>query len=150
MKTLLIIISFIVVILILSQYFRPTDTNSVPGKLTNIQEHITKLMTPDSGKKILIVTISEPDDFIQFTGDKTGIQLDLPQVSKRQKELNSKFNFIAQDFGLIVINNEGTDGTKFLDINIHGEVSKVSNIASKFIKKLYDITEETDIIFTTN
>ncbi len=99
---------------------------------------------------ILLISISKTVDFIQFTGDRTGVELDLPQITEWQKELHTKFHTIAKKMGLVVIKNDGADGSQFLDINIHGDLTKVTDITSKFIKQLYEIEEEADLIFTTN
>ena len=147
---IILIITLIVIGVVIYIHFRSTETNSVPGKLSDINDHLKKLMYSDEDGAFLAVTISETSDFIQFTGDKTGVQLDLPQITERQKELSSKFHNIAKEMGLVVINNEGTDGSKFLDINIHGDLSLVTEIVTKFITDLYEIKEETDLIYTTN
>ncbi len=146
----LLVIAIIVVGVILYLNLRSTETNSVSGKIGDINDHFKKLMLLEEGEGFLAVTVSDTGDFVQFTGDKTGVQLDLPQITDRQKDLNTKFNSIAKEMGLIVIKNEGSDGSEFLDINIHGDVTKVTDIASDFIRKLYNVEETTEIIFTTN
>jgi hypothetical protein len=147
---LILIIALIVVGVILYIHFRSTETNSVSGKLDDLKDHLRTLMSSDEDGAFLAVTISKTGDFIQFTGDSAGVQLDFPQITERQKELSNKFHAIAMEMGLIVIKNEGSDGSQFLDINIQGNVSKVTEIAAKFISDLYGIEEETGLIYTTN
>jgi len=147
---LILIIALIIIGIVLYINFRSTETKSVSGKLGDINDHLKKLMFSDEDGAYLAVTVSKTGDFIQFTGDRTGVQLNLPQITERQKEFNKRIHTIAKDMGLIVIKNDGTDGFQFLDINIHGDVTKITEIASKIIKSLYDVEEETDLIYTTN
>jgi hypothetical protein len=146
----ILIIALIVIGVVLYIHFRSTETNSVSGKLEDLDDHLRKLMSSDEDGAFLAVAISKTGDFIQFTGDGTGVQLDLPQITERQKELSNKFHAIAEELGLVVIKNEGPDGSQFLDINIPGDVSKVTEIAAKLISDLYGIEEETGLIYTTN
>jgi hypothetical protein len=147
---IILVIALIIIGVVLYIYFRSTETNSVSGKLGDINDHLKKLMYSDEDGAFLSISISKTGDFIQFTGDRKGVQLDLPQITERQKELHTKFHTIAKEMGLVVIKNDGADGSQFLDINIHGDLTKVTDIVSKFIKQLYEIEEETDLIFTTN
>lgn len=149
MKIILIIV-ILVVGVILYLHFRSTETNSVTGNIKDLNDYFKKLMFLDNGEGFLVVTVSENGDFVQFNGDKTGVQLDLPQITERQKELSGKFHDTASELGLIVIKNQGTDESEFLDINIHGDENKVTEVASRFILKLYNINEDTELIFTTN
>ena len=146
---IILVISLIIIGVVLYINFRSTETNSVSGTLDDINDHLKKLMYSNEDGAYLSISISKTGDFIQFTGDRTGVQLDLPQITERQKELNNKFHTIAKEMGLVVIKNDGADGSQFLDINIHGDLTKVTDITSKFIKQLYEIEEETDLTFTT-
>ncbi len=122
----------------------------IHGSLKDIETHLRKLMNSDNDYAFLIIEISGTDDFIQISGDKKSVQLDFPLATDRQKNLESKFKQIAKQHNLDVVNSNGTDGTRLLDINMHGSPSEVAKASIRFMKGLFGVSENTEIDFQLN
>lgn len=149
MEIIMVLILIIGVVVYYSlTYF--SEKHCVIGQLEDIDFHFKQLQTLADPNKVLIVMVEDTGDFLQFTGNSRGVQLDLPLFTERQIALSDTFYSIAQEFGLIVIRNRGPDGARFLDINLHGNLTRVSSISSRFIQKLYNIQQDTNLIFASH
>ena len=95
----------------------------------------------------LIIKIQDSEDFIQFTGDAKGVQLDLPLITERQKELETAFWHVSKDLNLKVVENKGSDGSRFLDIDLNGNAFEITNIVKIFIEKLFNVNSGTKLVF---
>ena len=111
----------------------------------SLQAHIERLMVSPRPDSFVIVTVKGTGDFIQFTGDQTGVQLDFPIITARQKTKEQRFRETARKQGLAVIESKGSDGSRFLDINIEGSPSEVSRVARAFAAEFLDVTDDSDL-----
>ena len=147
-----IIISIIVLILIVTIYSRiirkPNSGTVTIGKSEIIETMIENLMKSTNKYRFLIITKHGSDDFIQFTGDNKGVQLDFPLVTERQKNQESAFRDTSAKLNLEVIDNQGSDGSSFLDINLKGNPSEISDTVKKFLGLLFDVDSNTKLEFT--
>jgi hypothetical protein len=151
MKILLIVI--VAVILGIFIYARSRKAAEIPkihGSLKDIESHISKLMNTDKDYAFLIIEISGTDNFIQFSGDNESVQLDFPLATDRQENLESKFKQVAKQHNLDVVKSNGTDGMRFLDINMHGSPSEVAKASISFMEGLFGVSENTEIDFQLN
>jgi len=151
MKPFLIITLIVAVILVaafaLLTRTTPGKTTTSSGATSDIQGHIENLMNSKNEYAFLIITVQGTLDFIQFTGNKSGVQLDLPLITERQKELKQSFKETAKALGLAVIENKGADGSDFLDINIHESSKEIAEISAIFMERLFNITSNSKLKF---
>jgi hypothetical protein len=151
MKPLLIVTVILAVILVavftLLKRTTPGKTTTSLGTPSDIQGHIENLMNSKNEYAFLIITVQGTADFIQLTGDKSGTQLDLPLITERQKELEQSFRETAKELGLDVIVNKGSDGSDFLDINIHDSSKGIAKISIIFMESLFNITSSSKLAF---
>lgn len=148
MKILIIICVCLIVALYL---FLPSKKNKeipkVHGNLKNIESYINKLMVSDNDNAFLIIRIAGTEDFIQFSGDDKGVQLDFPLITDRQKELESHFRQSAIKEGLKIIENKGSDGYLFLDIDIKGSPSEITKATGALLKRVFGVAESSMLEF---
>jgi hypothetical protein len=149
----IIIISIFVVLAIwfvVSCTKKSDDHGKIIGSLKDIENKINLLMNGNNEQSFLVIEISGTGDFIQFTGDKKGVQLDFPLLTENQKRMESKIRSIAKDQSLTVVENKGTDGNKFLDIDLNGTPAAVSKKIKSFLEKLFDVNDNTKLKFELN
>jgi len=73
--------------------------------------------------------------------------LDFPLITPRQNKLETSFWNAAKDLNLDVVENKGSDGSRFLDIDINGSASAVSDIVKLFIARFLSVTRDTALEF---
>ena len=151
MKLLVIILAVVIIALfIFGRSKKDVEIQKSQGKLEDIENHINKLMGTNNDRAFLIVEVSNSDDFIQFSGDDKRVQLDFPLVTDRQKDLEKKFRQVAKKRDLEVFDNKGSDGTRFLDIDINGSPSEVAKVIVGVMKEVFGVEKNTGIEFQLN
>ena len=119
----------------------------IQGRLKNLEENLSKLMGSNNGHAFLIVEVSGTEDFIQFSGDVKGAQLDFPLVTDHQKEMEAQIRQSAKNQNLAIIENKGSDGSRFLDIDIDGSPSEIAEISKGLLVSIYGVNESTALMF---
>jgi hypothetical protein len=119
------------------------------GYTTDIKTYITELLNSNIDHTFLIIRVEGTDQFTQISGSKTSAMLDFPQVTKEQKNLKSKIIQISEELNLNLVINYGTDGSEFLDFNLEGAPSHISEIVTNVLSQLYNINKRTRLIFET-
>jgi hypothetical protein len=102
----------------------------------NLEELVRRLMNSTSDNAFLIVGMENSEDFLQMTGGPTGVQLDFPMITDRQKSLESRIRESAARQGLSVQENRGS-GDLFLDIDIKGEPGHIAAVCRRFIAEVF-------------
>ena len=126
---------------------KSNDSVTSIGNVDSIESIIINLMKSTNEYAFLIIKIHGTEDFIQFTGDAKGVQLDLPLITDRQKDLESAFRSAVNELNLKVIENKGSDGSRFLDIDLNGNAFEITNIVKIFIEKLFNVNSSTKLVF---
>ena len=132
---------------LLSGCSAPRTQQEEYGNLESISRYIERLMLDGREGGFLIISIQGTDDFIQFTGDAQGVQIDFPIVTKRQASLEQAFMDACRVIGVSVKRSSGTDGSQFLDANINGSVHEVSGKVWTVLSTLYSVSEDTTLAF---
>jgi len=104
------------------------------GRVFDIPPYVARLMRSKNAYAFLIITIAHSDDFMQLTGDESGVQIDFILVTARQRGFEDKIREVAAREGLEVFENHGSDGARFLDIYINGESREVAAVCSKLLR----------------
>jgi len=149
MKTTLIIFGIVVLIsvLILLFFGSSDETKSELGNISDVGKHLDSLMKSSNEYGLLIIEVQGTENFIQFTGSKNGVQLDHPLITDRQKELESSFKDVANHLALTVIENKGSDGSTFLDVDLKGNSSEIAIIVIKFMERFFKINTNSRLVF---
>jgi hypothetical protein len=151
MKPLIIIILIVVIaisIFIFSNQSR--NTKIIVGSINDIEPNIDKIMKSNQKDAFLIVKIKGTDDFIQFTGDTKGVQLDFPLVTERQKSMEVAYKQVAKELNLAIVENRGSSGDNFLDINIKGTSVQIADISRIILEKMFKVNSSSKIEYELN
>lgn len=148
MKILIVIFAIIILgVVLLVRSKQNQEIPKIQGSLKNIEENLSKLMSSNNDHAFLIIEVSGTEDFIQFSGDDRGVQLDLPLVTDRQKEMEAQIRQSAKNQNLVIIENKGSDGSRFLDIDIDGSPSEITEISKGLLKNIYGVNESSTLMF---
>lgn len=148
MKILIVI--FAIIILGAFLLVRSKQNQEIPkiqGSLKDLEANLSKLMGSNNDHAFLIIEVSGTEDFIQFSGDDKGVQLDFPLVTDRQKEMEAQIRQSAKNQNLAIIENKGSDGSRFLDIDIDGSPSEITEISKALLKSIYRVNESSTLMF---
>jgi hypothetical protein len=151
MKIFLIITVLVVFIFIgFLLFYRQDDTTVLVGTIKDLESSIEKMMMSTKEDVFVIATIYGTDYFIQFSGNAKNVQLDFPQITDRQRSMETRFRTTAKEMNLKVIENRGTGGELFLDIDLKGTAAEISVVARSFIERFFNITQDTKIEYKLN
>jgi hypothetical protein len=103
------------------------------------------MRAPNPGA-FLIINIT-PDDFMQLTGDASGVQIDFPLITARQRSFETKIKEVALRANLEVIDNSGSDGSCFLDLNVNGSSDKVAATCSEILRGVFGVSGDVLLTF---
>ncbi|HEU5239255.1 MAG TPA: hypothetical protein VFU37_19145 [Pyrinomonadaceae bacterium] len=95
---------------------------------------------------LLVIQIG-PDDFMQLTADASGVQIDFPLITPRQRAFEAKIREVASGEKLEVVENSGSDGSRFLDMNVNGESGKVAAVCSRVLRQVFSVSGDIELIF---
>jgi hypothetical protein len=149
-------IAIIIFALVLIAFFififskRSDDTTTSVGSIDDIENNIEKIMRSTKKDAFLIAKVHGTSDFIQFTGDAKGVQLDFPLVTDRQKSMETAFRSVAKELNLEIVGNRGSGGQNFLDIDIKGTTAEITVIARTLMEKLFRVNQNTKIEYELN
>lgn len=149
MKFIIIPIVVILVFSVFKWLFSSEDSseNSL-GNVTDIGPLVEGLMNSSEEHPFLIIAKLGTEDFIQFTPGTNGVQLDFPLITERQKECEEKFIAVAEEMNLNVEKDKGSDESNFLDINLNGTPSELTEIIATFLNKFLNVTPLTELEFS--
>lgn len=104
-------------------------------------------MRSEVEQAFLTIQIAQSEDFLQLTGSKNGVQLDFPMITSRQRSYESKIRNAVASANLAVLENYGSDGALFLDIDVEGPSQVVAGVCSRILGEVFNIADDTVLIF---
>lgn len=117
------------------------------GDLRDIEGVLQSLRESENPQSFLIVSVLDTGDFIQFSSNESAFEMDFPQITDRQKELRERFEATCAGLGLQLSVNRGTDGSEFLDYELEGEISVVSNVVRVVLTDVFGVGSSTSLQF---
>jgi len=151
MELVLAIIVFVVIILIAFLFlYQPDNTEDLAGTTKDLENYIGIMMLSAEKYAFVIATVKGTRDFVQFSGNTKNIQLDFPLITDRQKSMEAAFRTTAKEMDLKIIENQGTGGETFLDIDLKGTTAEISAVARTFMERFFGITQDTKIKYRLN
>ena len=151
MELVLAIIVFLVIILIAFLFlYRPDNTEVLVGTTKDLENYIGIMMLSTEKYAFVVATVKGTRNFVQFSGKTKKIQLDFPLITDRQKSMEAAFRTTAKEMDLKIIENRGTGGETFLDINLKGTTAEISVVARTFMERFFGITQDTQIKYRLN
>jgi|GEM_PF-2566033 hypothetical protein len=151
MEFVLAIIVFVVIILITFLFlYRPDNTEALVGTAKDLENFIGIMMLSTEKYAFVIATVKGTRDFVQFSGNTKNIRLDFPLITNRQKSMEAAFRTTAKEMDLKIIENRGTGGEAFLDIDFKRTTAEISVVARTFMERFFGITQNTKIKYRLN
>ncbi len=120
---------------------------SQSGRIFDLAPYVDRLMRSKDPHAYLIINIVHSEDFMQLSGDASGVELDFPQITPRQQSFEEKIRSVARLEGLEVVETHGSDGCRFLDLNVNGESRVVAAICSKVLREVYSVSGDAELLF---
>lgn len=146
MKTAIIIFVFLIVIAFILVSSNQSDrTTTSVGSIDDIGNYIEKIIKSGNKYAILIATIHGSSDFIQFTANEKGAQIDFPLITDRQKSMEALFRSVVKELNLEIVENRGSNGQSFLDVNIEGSAAEIAFIVKRIMEGLFKVNQDTKI-----
>ena len=121
------------------------ESNS--GFVSELPAYLERLMRSEDEQAFLTIQIAQSEDFLQLTGSKNGVQLDFPLITSRQRSFESKIRNAVASANLAVLENYGSDGALFLDIDVEGPSQVVAGVCSRILGEVFNVGGDTVLIF---
>jgi hypothetical protein len=116
--------------------------------LTKIKSYVEQLIRTSPGDgAFLIITVNGTEDFLQMTGDTRGVQLNFPLITARQMSMESNIRAVAARNGFTLTENNGSDGSRFLDIGMAANASEVAQVSEILLREVFRVGEATKLDF---
>ena len=119
----------------------------LPKPVPSLKESIRWLLTSQDSDAFLVISISGTDDFLQMKPAGSGVELDYPQITERQKELRAEFERVCQNLRLPVRISHGSDGSQFLDVDIKGSEEEITSAVRTMMVELFGFTDTQELEF---
>jgi len=142
-------IAALVIVLILLAYFVwPRSNYSETGQVSELSKYFDLLQNSTPSYNTLIISAETTKDFLQFSRYENNIELDFPLVTEKQKALEMKFREACERLSLTVRETSGTDGARFLDVDLPSDISERVKITEKILTDVFGINENGELKFT--
>ena len=153
--TLLSVIALVILGVIAWRYLnpKPSPSEDLPiddlheGTLADLDWYLAKLMSTSTPWECLVVRIVGTEDFFQYSTDKTELQLDLPLITDRQKELQPLAESVLREFGQEPYITKASLGDRLLDCDLKGTRHDYTTVSMAFAKRVFGIVDETPVTF---
>ena len=104
-------------------------------------QHVERLVRSNVYGAFLIVSVAGTEDFLQMSAGPGAVQLDLPLITPRQAALEPEIRAVAAGEGLSVYESEGTDGARFLDMDLEKDSARVAAVCRAFLRGVFGAGE---------
>ncbi len=115
--------------------------------LHHIAHHVNALMRSTTPDAFVMIRVQGTDDFIQFSGDRHGIQMDFPMITEHQQELRPLIEQTCHQLGLSLTVNIGSDGTEFLDYELQGTRESIAETIKTIFQHVFHVDESQPLEF---
>jgi hypothetical protein len=124
-----------------------SNRESENGRIFDLAPYVDRLMRSSDPYAFLIITIVHSEDFMQLSGNPSGVQVDFPLITPRQQSFEERIKRVAGREGLEVVETHGSDGSLFLDIYLNGESRVIASICSKVLREVYSVSGDAELLF---
>ena len=124
-----------------------SSLESESGRVFDLAPYVDRLMRSIDPSAFLIIKIAHSEDFMQLSGDASGVQVNFPQITPRQQSFEERIKRVAGREGLEVVETHGSDRSRFLDLNVNGEWRVVAAICSKVLREVYSVSGDSELVF---
>lgn len=118
----------------------------IRGTSSDLPKYLAALHSAPEGAWLRVHVVGG-EDFLQFSAGDGVVQMDLPVVTNRQKQVAGEYRRVAESLNLSVQETVGTDGSLFLDIDLGGSPSQMANAVKQMLTALYGVDGQTVLEF---
>ena len=140
MKPYIILIGLGVIGLVLwialSKHNEPEEQIEI-GSLNHLESLVTRLVNSKVEHSYLGIKPEGATAFFQLTASGESTQIDFPLITAEQKALSSAVKEVASRNALVVYETIGTGGSKFLDIDVNGNPSRVTEAVKILVNGVF-------------
>ena len=118
------------------------------GSMADIEAHIERLIAGAETGPVLVIQVVNSPDFIQFSAAPRVVQIDFPLVTPEQRAREGQIRafFMARD--LEIIENYGSDGTRFLDVDLRATAAGVASLTAQAFVELFGTPSDAALNFS--
>jgi len=135
-------------LVLLAYWFWPRTNYSESGLLADLPKQFDLLQNSTSSFETLVISVNSTSEFVQFSKYGKNIELDFPLVTDNQKILEPKFREVCKVHALEIRDSEGSDGSRFLDVDLPQGTEKRATIVKNILTDVFDVTERAKLKFT--
>jgi len=119
----------------------------VAGNFSDIEANVSRVLVNQQNTGVLVIQVVDHEAFVQFTGGQSGIQLAFPMVTEYQKSSEPSLRSFLKGHGMDVHESSGSDGTRFLDVDLPPDSKTIATTISQLLVSLYGISSEAKLRF---
>lgn len=86
---------------------------------------------------VIILTVRGTDQFVQYSGGTTGIQLDLPVITQHQQDREAKIRAFFAGRREPLVERRGTDGARFLDVDLPADPDRLARLTAGLVCEVF-------------
>jgi hypothetical protein len=126
----------------------PRRQLKVRGRFSDLPSYLGGLMAANNPHAFLVVDFPGNTHLVQFCGDKSGVQLDMPLFTPEQISVRSSLEAVCRNEGFSPKICKGSDGNEFLDCDIDGECDVVVSAAENILASVFGVKRDDKVIYT--
>lgn len=116
------------------------------ARLPDLASYVARLMRSKDAHAFLIIEIAHSEDFLQLSGDARGVQIDFPLMTARQRGYEQKIKEVASRAGHEVVETNGSNGARFLDIDVNGESWEVAAVCAQLLREAFSVSGDVELL----
>lgn len=117
---------------------------------TDIQLFINELRNSKADDAFLIIKIDGTENFIQFSGTSEVVQMDFPMITENQRTYEMRIKAYGKKHELEIVENLGTDGSRFLDFDLSGSASLIATQIVTAFSDIFSVDSDRMLQFKFN
>jgi hypothetical protein len=101
-------------------------------------------------RAVVILTVPGTDQFVQFSGGRNGIQLNLPLVTRDQLDREAAIRAFVAERGERVIESRGTNGARFLDVELPADPDRLALLTAGVFSEAFGAPQTVKLTIQTD
>jgi len=119
---------------------QPVAGHTTVGELHHVFSEFVK-----SDHATVVFTAAGTSKFVQFSGGRGGVEMDFPLVEADQLAREQAIREFSKKRGLNVVENRGSDGSRFLDILLPPDPTKLAEYTKSAFAEVLEISSEATV-----
>lgn len=117
------------------------------GTLSDLPRYVRAAIAAPQGQAILVINVSSPDDFVQFSVESGHVAFSFPLLTPAQKATEARLRSALAELALRASESRGSDGSTFLDVTVPANATKVTRITRTLLTRVHGVTDKTPLDF---